>query len=163
MWQTTLGISVKTDDVDFNKLVGDQNLGANNPLQFFSGPGWQADYPDPQDWITLFFDKVSAGSSNSMSFGQNKGPDAAAQQALQLQMEQADVNLDSKAREQAYFTIEQQLVNYVTILPMYQAAVNRLYKPCVQGLVLNALDIIPPDSWAKIYISTDTPCAKLAA
>jgi len=163
MWQTTLGISVKTDDVDFNKLVGDQNLGANNPLQFFAGPGWQADYPDPQDWITLFFDKVSAGSSNAMSFGQNKGPDAAAQQALQLQMEQADVNLDSKAREQAYWAIEQQLVNYVTILPMYQAAVNRLYKPCVQGLVINALDIIPPDSWAKIYISTDTPCAKLAA
>jgi oligopeptide transport system substrate-binding protein len=163
MWQTTLGISVKTDDIDFNKLVGDQNLGANNPLQFFAGPGWQADYPDPQDWITLFFDKVSAGSSNSMSFGQNKGPDAAAQQALQLQMEQADVNGDKTAREKAYWAIEQQLVNYVTILPTEQAAVNRLYKPCLQGLVINALDIIPPDSWANIYISTDTPCAKLAA
>jgi oligopeptide transport system substrate-binding protein len=163
MWQTTLGISVKTDDVDFNKLVGDENLGSNNPLQFYSGPGWQADYPDPQDWVTLQFDKVSAGSANSMSFGQNKGPDAAAQQALQLQMEQADVNLDSKAREQAYWTIEQQLVNDVAWLPTYQAAVNRLYKPCVQGLVINSLDIIPPDSWAKIYISTDTPCAKLAA
>jgi len=163
MWQTTLGISVKTDDVDFNKLVGDENLGSNNPLQFYSGPGWQADYPDPQDWVTLQFDKVSAGSANSMSFGQNKGPDAAAQQALQLQMEQADVNLDSKAREQAYWTIEQQLVNDVAWLPTYQAAVNRLYKPCVQGLVINSLDIIPPDSWANIYISTDTPCAKLAA
>ena len=118
MWQTVLGISVKINDVDFNKLVGDENLGANNPLQMFSGPGWIADYPDPQDWTTLQFDKNSNGASNPMSFGQNKGPDAAAQQAIQQQLEQADVMpsatpAQQTAREQAYFAAEQQLVNYV--------------------------------------------------
>lgn len=163
MWQTVLGISVKTDDIDFNKLVGDENLGANNPLQFYSGPGWIADYPDPQDWLTLQFDKVSAGSSNSMSFGQNKGPDAAAQQALQLQMEQADVNSNPTARAAAYNSIEQQLVNYVAWLPIYQQSANFLRKPCVQGIVDNALAIIPPNDWGNIYISTDTPCASLSS
>jgi len=163
MWSTVLGINVKINDIDFNKLVGDENLGANNPLQFYSGPGWQADYPDPQDWLTLQFDKVSAGSSNSMSFGQNKGPDAAAQQALQLQMEQADVNGDKTAREQAYFSIEQQLVNDVAWLPTYQSTVNELRKPCVQGIVDNALSITPPNSWGNIFISTDTPCASLTS
>jgi len=163
MWQTVLGISVKTDDIDFNKLVGDENLGANNPLQFYSGPGWIADYPDPQDWITLQFDKVSAGSSNSMSFGQNKGPDAAAEQALQQQMEQADVNGDKTAREQAYFSIEQTLVNDVAWLPIYQSTANFLRKPCIQGIVDNALGIVPPNDWGNIYISTDTPCASLSS
>jgi peptide/nickel transport system substrate-binding protein/oligopeptide transport system substrate-binding protein len=163
MWQTVLGISVKTDDIDFNKLVGDENLGANNPLQFYSGPGWIADYPDPQDWITLQFDKVSAGSSNSMSFGQNKGPDAAAEQALQQQMEQADVNGDKTAREQAYWSIEQTLVNDVAWLPVYQSTLNFLRKPCVQGFVDNSLNIVPPNDWGNVYISTDTPCASLSS
>jgi peptide/nickel transport system substrate-binding protein/oligopeptide transport system substrate-binding protein len=163
MWQNVLGISVKIDDVTFNKLVGDENLGANNPLQMFSGPGWIADYPDPQDWTTLQFDKNSNGASNPMSFGQNKGPDAAAQQAVQLQLEQADVNLDAKAREQAYFAAEQQLVNYVAWLPIYQQITSELVKPCVQGRDYNALSQTFPDDWAKVYISTDTPCASLSS
>jgi oligopeptide transport system substrate-binding protein len=163
MWQNVLGISVKINDVDFNKLVGDENLGANNPLQMFSGPGWIADYPDAQDWTTLQFDKNSNGASNPMSFGQNKGPDAAAQQAVQLQLEQADVNLDANSRLQAYFAAEQQLVNYVAWLPTYQSITSELVKACVQGRDYNALSITPPDDWANVYISTDTPCASLTS
>ncbi len=159
MWSSVLGINVKTDDVDFNKLVGDQNLGANNPLQMYAGPGWIADYPDPQDWLTLQFDTVANGSSNSMSFGQNKSSDAAAQQALQQQMEQADVNGDSTARQQAYWSIEQQLVNDVAWLPVYQGTSNILRKACVHGIVNNALGIVPPNDWGSIYITTATPCA----
>ncbi len=168
MWQSALGISVKINDVDFNKLVGDENLGANNPLQMFSGPGWIADYPDPQDWTTLQFDKNSNGASNPMSFGQNKGPDAAAQQAVQQQLEQADVMpsatpAQQTAREQAYWAAEQQLVNYVAWLPTYQQITSELVKPCVQGRDYNALSITPPDDWANVYISTDTPCASLTS
>jgi oligopeptide transport system substrate-binding protein len=163
MWQNVLGINVKIDDVTFNKLVGDENLGANNPLQMFSGPGWIADYPDPQDWTTLQFDKNSNGASNPMSFGQNKGPDAAAQQAVQQALEQADVNLDPKAREQAYFAAEQQLINYVAWLPTYQQITSELVKPCVQGRDYNALSQTFPDDWAKVFISTDPSCATLTS
>jgi peptide/nickel transport system substrate-binding protein/oligopeptide transport system substrate-binding protein len=95
-----------------------------------------------------------------MNFGQNKGPDAAAQQALQQQMEQADVIQDPTARLQAYNTIEQQLVNYVAWFPMEQQTYIALVKPCVQGYTRNAQGLIPPDDWGNIYISTDTPCAK---
>ena len=162
MWQTTLGVSVKTDDIEINKLFADEGLGSNNPLQFYTGPAWLDDYPDPQDWITLQFDK--GASQNGMSFGQNKGPDAAAQQALQTQMEQADTmpgttDAQKAARAAAYNAIEQQLVNYVAWFPMEQQEVNILQKPCVQGVVHNALEIVAPDDWGKIFISTDTPCA----
>ena len=162
MWQTTLGITVKTDDIDINKLFADEGLGSNNPLQFYTGPAWLDDYPDPQDWITLQFDK--GASQNGMSFGQNKGPDAAAQQALQTQMEQADTmpgttDAQKAARAAAYNAIEQQLVNYVAWFPMEQQEINILQKPCVQGVVQNALGLVAPDDWGNIYISTDTPCA----
>ena len=158
MWQTVLGISVKTNDVDFNKLIGDEQLGCSNPLQFYAGPGWIVDYPDPQDWITLQFDKGQA--QNGMCFGQNKGSDAPNQVQLQQQMEAADVNQNNTARMAAYNSIEQQLVNDVAWFPMYQGQAFGVRKPCVQGIVPNAFGLIPPDDWAKIYISTDTPCAK---
>jgi oligopeptide transport system substrate-binding protein len=96
-----------------------------------------------------------------MNFGQNHGPDAAAQQAVQAEMEAADlITGNPAAREQAYWKIEQELVNYVAWFPMEQEEQNFLIKPCVQGLVLNAFGLTPPDDWHKIYISTDTPCAK---
>lgn len=159
MWQTVLGVSVRTNDIELNKLFADESLGPNNPLQFYTGPAWLTDYPDPEDWTTLQFDKGAA--LNSMSFGQNKGPDASAQQAVQQQMEQADVMQDPQARLQAYNNIEQQLVNYVAWFPMEQQITAVLQKPCVQGLVDNPSGLRPPDDWANVYISTDTPCAKI--
>jgi peptide/nickel transport system substrate-binding protein/oligopeptide transport system substrate-binding protein len=158
MWQNTLGISVKTNDIDFNKLVADESLGCSNPLQFYSGPGWIADYPDPQDWTTLQFDKGSA--QNGMCYGQNKGPAAAAQQQVQQQLEAADTNQNQSARLAAYNAAEQQLVNDVAWLPVYQGVSNILRKPCVQGIVDVSLSSEPPQDWSKVFISTDTPCAK---
>ena len=64
------------------------------------------------------------------------------------------------ARLAAYNKIEQELVNFVAWFPMEQQEQNFLIKPCVQGLVLNAFGVIPPNDWNNIYISTDTPCAK---
>ena len=160
MWQSVLGVNVKTDDIEINKLFADEGLGSNNPLMFYSGPAWLTDYPDPEDWTTLQFDK--GASQNGMSFGQNKGPDAAAQQALQVKMEQADVMQNPTARLQAYNQIEQQLVNYVAWMPMEQQTQFYLQKPCVQGLpsVTNPSGLTPPDDWGAVYISTATPCAK---
>src|SRR6266699_2749844 len=58
MWQTNLGVSVKANAEDFNKLLTDTEAALNNPkgLQFWE-LAWIADYPDPQDWTTLQFGK----------------------------------------------------------------------------------------------------------
>ncbi|GAC1367204.1 MAG: ABC transporter substrate-binding protein [Ktedonobacteraceae bacterium] len=157
MWQSTLGVSVKTNDIDLNTLFNDEGLGSNNPLQFYTGPGWIADYPDPEDWTTLQFDAGAA--QNGMNYGQNKGPGAAAQQAVQKEMEAADSMTDPTARLKAYNKIEQELVNDVAWLPMEQQYVSVLRKPCVQGFQYNSEELVSPDDWAKVYISTDTPCA----
>ena len=85
-WQNVLGVSVKIEDIDFNKLL--TNITSNN-LQF-SGIAWVADYPDPEDWTTLQFD-VGSGNNNT-NYGQNHSTDAAAQQAVQKQLEAADID-----------------------------------------------------------------------
>jgi oligopeptide transport system substrate-binding protein len=157
MWQTVLGVTVKTNDIDINTLFTDDGLGANNPLQFYDGPAWIADYPDAEDWTTLQFDAGVA--QNNMNYGQNKGTGAAEQQAVQKELEAADTMTDPTARLAAYNDAEQKLVNDVAWFPTEQQNVFGLLKPCVQNFVTNAENSIPPDAWAKVYISTNSSCA----
>ena len=109
MWQTTLGVSVKANPEDFNKLLTDTEAALNNPkgLQFW-GIAWIADYPDPQDWTTLQFGKGSL--YNQINYGQNNTANAAQQQQVQQALAAADVNPDQASRLQAYMQAEQQLV-----------------------------------------------------
>jgi oligopeptide transport system substrate-binding protein len=153
MWQTTLGISVKANPEDFNKLLTDSEAALNNPngLQFW-GIAWIADYPDPQDWTTLQFGQGS--QYNQINYGQNHSLDAATQQQTQQALAAADVNPDQTSRMQAYNQAEQQLVNDVAWLPMEQVAYSQVLKAYVRGMVFNAQLLIPPEDWGKIYIQS---------
>jgi oligopeptide transport system substrate-binding protein len=153
MWQTTLGVSVKSNPEDFNKLLTDTEAALNNPngLQMW-GIAWIADYPDPQDWTTLQFGK--GVPNNQMNYGQNHTSDAATQQQVQQALASADVNPDQSSRLQAYQQAEQQLVNDVAWLPMEQVGTSQVLKPYVRGMVFNAQLLYPPDSWANVFIAT---------
>ena len=153
MWQTTLGISVKANPEDFNKLLTDSEAALNNPngLQFW-GIAWIADYPDPQDWTTLQFGQGS--QYNQINYGQNHSANAATQQQTQQALAAADVNPDQTSRMQAYNQAEQQLVNDVAWLPMEQVAVSQVLKAYVRGMVFNPQLLIPPDDWGNIFIAT---------
>ncbi|QBD77037.1 peptide ABC transporter substrate-binding protein [Ktedonosporobacter rubrisoli] len=157
MWQQVLGVNVKLSDIDANTMSSNTTNGVSaNPYQFYAGY-WGADYPDPQDWLTIQFGKDAA--DNSMGFGQNKGPNAQAEQALQDQMVQADVMQDPDARLATYNKIEQGVVNSVGWTSLVQKSQYGLRKPCVQGFKITSLQLTPPDDWGNIYISTDSPCA----
>ena len=153
MWQTTLGVSVKANPEDFNKLLTDSEAALNNPngLQFW-GIAWIADYPDPQDWTTLQFDK--GAQYNQINYGQNNSAGAATQQQTQQALEAADVNPDPTSRLQAYMQAEQQLVNDVAWLPMEQVAISIVLKPYVKGMVFNAQFLTPPNDWGNVYIAS---------
>jgi oligopeptide transport system substrate-binding protein len=151
-WQTVLGVSVKAAPIDFNKLLDEVTAATNNPhgLQLW-GEGWIGDYPDPQDWTTLQFDK--GVPTNNNNYGQNSTSDASQQQATQKLLEQADINPDQAARLAQYNQAEQQLVNDVAWLPMEQATSTYVLKPYVKGLVVNPESLTPPDDWGTIYIA----------
>jgi oligopeptide transport system substrate-binding protein len=160
MWQNALGVSVKINDVDRTTLVNDIFSTNNNAkgLQMWAY-GWLADYPDPQDWLTLQFDNGSP--NNSMNYGQNKSSDASAQQQIQQAMEQADIDQNQVARLQQYNQAEQQLINDVAWIPMYQILATAVRKPCIVGLIDNPELLVPPDDWGGIYKSTASPCTNV--
>ncbi|GHO56480.1 peptide ABC transporter substrate-binding protein [Ktedonobacter robiniae] len=151
MWQTTLGIKVNIDVVTRPKLLDLTTATKNNgSLQMWQA-GWNADYPDPQDWLTLFFDKGQ--DYNQFNYGQNKMQDTSAQLDVQKKLEQADQEQDATKRMQLYNEAEQQAINDVGWLPLWQEKVQYLVRTNVQNLSLNSQQLIPPDDWSKIYIT----------
>src|SRR5262249_7550817 len=68
MWQHTLNISVKIEQIDFNKLVDELNNTINNASLMAWGIGWTG-IPDPQNWTSAQFSKGSI--NNSGNYGQN--------------------------------------------------------------------------------------------
>ncbi|MBX5450862.1 peptide ABC transporter substrate-binding protein [Thermogemmatispora sp.] len=151
-WHNVLGITVKPVATDFNKLLEDLNAAPGNPKGIgFWSIAWIADYPDPQDWLTLQFD---AGSpNNQVNYGQNHSSDAAQQKQVQKNLEAADAMDNGPARYQAYNQAEQQLVNDVAWLSLDQRIGMRLLKPYVIGMKFNAQGLFPPELWANVYIA----------
>ncbi len=159
-WQTVLGVTIKTQAIDFNTEITevDNNVCStpNNPQKCLNKglqmwwTGWIADYPDPQDWTTLQFGLGS--SDNNMNYGQNLSSDATEQQQVQQEMTKADSDLGND-RMSLYNQAEQQLVNDVAWCTIYQSDLVLSIKKYVQGVVINDEDETPPDDWGSIYIS----------
>jgi oligopeptide transport system substrate-binding protein len=150
MWQNVLGIGITPDPIDFNRLLTEITDATDNPkgLAFWC-IDWIADYPDPQDWLTLQFAK--GAPNNNDNYGQNNSSDASTQQQVQQQLVAADSMTNPTARLQAYNHAEQQLINDVAWLPVNQVSLTYLLKPYVIGVVDNMQD---PDGWANSYIAS---------
>lgn len=163
-WQQVLGVNVTAQVLDFTALLqaetkslctqtqtqADLAKCQNQGLQMWAA-AWGADYPDPQDWITLQFNKNAP--NNQWNYGQNLGSTATSQQQLQTQMVQADVESNQANRISMYNTIEQKLVNDVAWMPTDQRNTSSVLKPYVIGQANNAVSLIPPNDWANIYIA----------
>jgi peptide/nickel transport system substrate-binding protein/oligopeptide transport system substrate-binding protein len=159
-WQTALGVTIKTQAMDFNTEISEINQTVcqtpdtpekcvNKGLTLWYS-GWIADYPDPEDWTTLQFGTGSA--NDNMNYGQNLASDIDQQHQVQQQLAQADADLGPD-RMSLYQKAEVQLVNDVAWCSLYQAGIVQMIKKYVQGVVINAQDVTPPDDWASVYIS----------
>jgi peptide/nickel transport system substrate-binding protein/oligopeptide transport system substrate-binding protein len=152
MWKDVLGVTITPVAVDLSSLETSLEHTRDNPRGaqlWFSG--WGADYPDPEDWTTLQFG--NGADNNSMNYGQNTTADALQEQAVQQQLQQADAEANLATRLLLYQNAEQQLINQVAWIPLYQETNTALLKPYVQGYVVNPLRLVPPNDWANIYIA----------
>jgi peptide/nickel transport system substrate-binding protein/oligopeptide transport system substrate-binding protein len=150
-WETVLGVNVEAVPTDFETLTSEktQTVG-NGKLQMFQ-TSWASDYPDAQDFTTLQFSNGSP--NNSTNYAQNKTSAAANQVQVQKELSAADIERDPSKRKAMYNEAEQQLVNDVAWLPMYQGTTSYALKTYVKGYPFNTTDLIPPFSWANVYIT----------
>jgi len=161
MWESTLGVKITIETIEVNTFWDQvsNTKGNAHGLQIWRDD-WFADYPDPQDWLTLLFS--SNAPQNAMNYGTNQTPQNSEEQANQALLVQADTVANTIERVQKYNRAEQELINDVARVPIYQETNTYVQKPCVAGTVDNALGLIPPDDWARISISPDLSCADVS-
>jgi peptide/nickel transport system substrate-binding protein/oligopeptide transport system substrate-binding protein len=141
MWQNAFpGYPIKTQFVDFNSLL--QLIYSANEPQIF-GIGWSADYPDPQDWLSLQFAPTSINNTGSVNVP-----------AANTLMAQADQNLDPASRAQQYNQAEQLLVTAVAWIPNFQQKTVYNLPTYVQNYKFSSLGVVTLQSWQQVYLNS---------
>lgn len=139
MWNKAFpGYPIKITSTDFNTLLSQL---AVHKVQFWA-IGWIADYPDPQDWLTLQF--VPSSSNN---YGSVNVPQATAL------MTKADGEANQTQRMKDYNTAEQLLVNQVAWLSLDQGTAPYTLRSWVHNFSIDAQGYVPLPDLANVYIS----------
>jgi oligopeptide transport system substrate-binding protein len=126
-WKEVLGVDVQLNPVEpttYTNLTKDVNTA---PQMFILG--WCADYPDPQNWLSVYW-KTGA-------FGERIGYSNAELDAL---MAQADSETDEATRMDLYAQAQTMLTDGAPVAFMWNNVNAYLVKPWVQGLALTPMD-----------------------
>jgi oligopeptide transport system substrate-binding protein len=140
-WSQVLGLNVSVNQrKDLNDLVGYLFGSGANPAQIWQ-IGWLADYPDPQDWLSLQF---LSNSVNNIEYVNSPQEDNA--------MNVADANQNPQQRMTQYHTIEQYMVTQCAWIPYAQEKSSWRLRPWVQGFGLNEVLLMEDADWPNVYI-----------
>jgi oligopeptide transport system substrate-binding protein len=140
-WDQVLGLNVQAKATDSAYQNCLQPPGKN--LCQAWAIGWLADYPDPQDWLTLQF---QTGQVNNFSDVRTS--------ALDKLMTEADTEQNSVTRMAEYNQAEQAAVDLVPWIPYGQDKQYWRQRSWVHGFGLNALQLVIPTTWANVYITS---------
>ncbi|HMQ32035.1 MAG TPA: peptide ABC transporter substrate-binding protein, partial [Chloroflexaceae bacterium] len=148
-WRETLGIEVRLEPVPLQVLIDRLNAMIDNPsdpataMQMYLSV-WGADYPDPQNFISLQLHSQSPYNNGHWS---NERFDELVEQADQLS------GTGRRERFELYREAEQIAVSEVGWLPLYNPAVTLAIRPTVRGLVPTSTPqgILATD-WTRVRI-----------
>ena len=122
LWRQVLGVEVEIQGVEWATYLEDLD---NHKFQAYAGLGWEADYPDQQDFLDILFH-----SESSMNHGQYSNQD------VDRILELARVEQDVSKRSKLYNEVEEIIVNDGVWVPLWFAGENYLLiKPYVSGYV----------------------------
>ena len=129
MWSQTLGIEVDIEQVEWATYLQDLD---QHKFQAYAGLGWQADYPDPQDFLDILFHTESA-----LNHGQYSNPE------LDAILEEARTEPDVNRRVELYHKAEEMIVEDAAWLPLwYDGERHVLIKDHVKGYRITPM-IVP--------------------
>jgi oligopeptide transport system substrate-binding protein len=152
-WRETLGIEVALDPVEVTTLIDRLNAMIDNPsdaaatMQMYISV-WGADYPDPQNFISLQLHSLSPYNNGHWS--------SAEFDRLVEQADQLSASASRRERLELYRDAEQIAVREVGWLPLYSPAVTLAIRPSVRGLVPTSTPqgIVAAD-WTRVRIVTE--------
>jgi oligopeptide transport system substrate-binding protein len=110
------------------KLVDDGNVS-------FFRQGWIADYPDPENFLTVLFHSRNVGAAGNTSRYRNP--------KLDRLFDEADTLAQPSARYARYAEAEQTILDEAVWISLYHYTSRALIKPSVKGLERTALSSAP--------------------
>ena len=120
MWDRILGVQVEIQQVEWATYLQDLH---RRRLQVWGGSGWQADYPDPQDFIDILFHSDSTNNHGNYT-----------NQEADTLLEEARTEQDVYKRISLYNQAEQLIIDDAPWLPMwFDQEGLALIKPWVKG------------------------------
>ncbi|PKB66418.1 MAG: hypothetical protein BZY82_06320 [SAR202 cluster bacterium Io17-Chloro-G3] len=129
MWKENLGVEVEIQQVEWATYLRDLD---RQKFQAYGGLGWEADYPDPQDFLDILFHTES--DNNNGAFSNVK---------VDSLLEEARVEVDVVRRMNLYREAEELIVNDAPWLPLWFAGERHvLIKPYVKGYTITPM-IVP--------------------
>ena len=137
-WNTILGLNIQVMPTDG---VG-ANIRPGGPYQIWI-IGWLADYPDPQDWLSLQFRSTSGSNASDVN-----------DPKLDKLFDQADTERDPAKRMDLYNQAEQMVTNLVPWIPYEQAKALWRIRPWVRGFGLNSVGLMVDIAWPNVYIAS---------
>ena len=149
-WNEVLGVEVSLDPVEATTYTALTKDVATAPLAFILG--WCADYPDPQNWLSVYW-KTGA-------FGERIGFSNAEFDAM---VDKADVELDPEVRMQLYMDAQRHLVSLAPVAFAWNNQLNYLVKPWVTGIVTTPQDSAFPGATADTQLIDIDMAARAAA
>jgi oligopeptide transport system substrate-binding protein len=126
-----LGVNAILDPVDptaYTAMVKDP---ATTPQMFYLG--WCADYPDPQDWLTVVF-KTGGISAGRVGWSNAEFDNL---------VTQADIEPDAAKRADLYSQAQKILIEEAPVVFVNNDVLPLLIKPYVKGVKQTPLDYIP--------------------
>ena len=97
--------------------------------------GWIADYPDPENFLTVLFHSRNVGAAGNTSRYRNA--------ELDRLLDRADAMPAGPARAQIYQDAEQRLLDDAVWITLYHYASRALIRPTVKGLERSPISTAP--------------------
>jgi oligopeptide transport system substrate-binding protein len=135
MWRNELGVEAEIQQVEWATYLQDLN---RERLQAFGGLGWEADYPDPQDFLDILFHSESPGNHGNFS-----------SDIVDRLVEQARTEADPQLRSDLYQQAEQEIITQAAWLPLWFDTEGKgLIKPYIKDYTFTPI-IVPKlgDVW----------------
>lgn len=143
-WKTNLGVTIELNPIDptaFTALTKDIKTYPQLILL-----GWCGDYPDPQNWLSVFW---MSTASFAINVGYNNP-------ALDKILVEADKETDPAKRLSLYEQAQEMVVSEMPQIFFYNTVNSFMVKPWVKGIEATPQDTNFPGIYAPNLIDIDT-------
>jgi len=125
-----IGLNVR---VEVNPPSTHRQLVATSKLNFFRG-SWIADYPDAENYLSLFYSKNFCPNGPNYTHFKNKEFDALYENAL------SEINVETR---QAYYQkMDKLIIESAVVVPLYYDRVLRFTNKSITGFESNAMNLL---------------------